>query len=317
MEGITKAKVEVIQNEMGKVVIGQKEAIKHLLMALFAGGHVLLEGVPGIAKTLLAKTLAYVCDLDFKRVQFTPDLMPSDILGTNVFDMNKREFNFIKGPIFTDIFLADEINRTPPKTQSALLEAMQEKQVTIEGNEYKLDDAFFVIATQNPVEYEGTYHLPEAQADRFLMKIKVDYPTSDEEKDIYKVHTNFFDIFKEKLNDLKKVISREDIKKIREEIKNVKLEEQIYEYVSAIITATRQSQRLMLGASPRAGIAIIILSKLNALFNDRDYIIPDDIKYVAYPVLRHRIILKPEAEMEFINEDRVIDEILSEVKVPR
>jgi MoxR-like ATPase len=306
-----------VLNEIKKMVIGQDKVLYEILLGFFSGGHILLEGVPGIAKTLIAKTIAYICDLEFKRIQFTPDLMPSDILGTSVFDIKEKIFTFVKGPVFTDILLADEINRTPPKTQSALLEAMQEKQVSIEGNMYKLPDTFFVIATQNPIEYEGTYPLPEAQIDRFIMKVNINYPQIDDEIDILKKHKDNFDIFESKKAELHSVLSRDDIMSIKKQIRDVKVEESIYKYIYEIIDKTRKSPRVSLGASTRAGICLLLTGKVNALFESRDYIIPDDIKKLALPVLRHRLILKPEAEMESIFTDNVIEEILSEIEVPR
>lgn len=309
--------VKKVFSEFKKIIVGQEHVIKQIMIGLLGGGHILLEGVPGVAKTLMAKTLARICALDFKRIQFTPDLMPSDILGTNVFDMSTKEFAFIKGPVFTDILLADEINRTPPKTQSALLEAMEEKRVSIEGKLYELTEDFFVIATQNPIEYEGTYPLPEAQIDRFMMKILVDYPDENEELNIYKMHNEVYNIFEEKKGEIGNPINREELKKLKNYIRKIKVEENIYEYVKLIIRETRASSRVALGASPRAGIYLIRSAKINAFLDERDYVIPDDIKTMALPILRHRLILDPETEMEEIRQDDVINEILSEIDIPR
>ncbi len=310
-------KANAIINEVKKVIFGQDEVIREIATAFLAGGHVLLEGVPGTAKTLLAKSFSYVSDMKYKRIQFTPDMMPSDILGTNVFDMHDKKFTLLKGPVFTDVLLADEINRTPPKTQSALLEAMQERQVTIEGNRYDLGDNFFVLATQNPVEYEGTYPLPEAQTDRFLMKILIEYPSKEAEIKILKEHSA--DSGKPQLLEqmIKKVIKQQDMQQMRAVVEDVRVEEKIYEYIYQIIEGTRVSPRLTLGASPRAGIFLLKTAKVNALLEDRDYIIPDDVKKMAYPVLRHRLMLKPETEMDMILPDSVIEEVMAEVEVPR
>ncbi len=310
-------KANAIINEVKKVIFGQDEVIREIATAFLAGGHVLLEGVPGTAKTLLAKSFSYVSDMKYKRIQFTPDMMPSDILGTNVFDMHDKKFTLLKGPVFTDVLLADEINRTPPKTQSALLEAMQERQVTIEGNRYDLGDNFFVLATQNPVEYEGTYPLPEAQTDRFLMKILIEYPSKEAEIKILKEHSA--DSGKPQLLEqmIEKVIKQQDMQQMRAVVEDVRVEEKIYEYIYQIIEGTRVSPRLTLGASPRAGIFLLKTAKVNALLEDRDYIIPDDVKKMAYPVLRHRLMLKPETEMDMILPDSVIEEVMAEVEVPR
>ncbi|MCK4643877.1 MoxR family ATPase [bacterium] len=310
-------KANAIINEVKKVIFGQDEVIREIATAFLAGGHVLLEGVPGTAKTLLAKSFSFASDMKYKRIQFTPDMMPSDILGTNVFDMHDKKFTLLKGPVFTDVLLADEINRTPPKTQSALLEAMQERQVTIEGNRYDLGDNFFVLATQNPVEYEGTYPLPEAQTDRFLMKILIEYPSKEAEIKILKEHSA--DSGKPQLLEqmIEKVIKQQDMQQMRAVVEDVRVEEKIYEYIYQIIEGTRISPRLTLGASPRAGIFLLKTAKVNALLEDRDYIIPDDVKKMAYPVLRHRLMLKPETEMDMILPDSVIEEVMAEVEVPR
>ncbi|MCK5599662.1 MoxR family ATPase [bacterium] len=310
-------KANAIINEVKKVIFGQDEVIREIATAFLAGGHVLLEGVPGTAKTLLAKSFSFASDMKYKRIQFTPDMMPSDILGTNVFDMHDKKFTLLKGPVFTDVLLADEINRTPPKTQSALLEAMQERQVTIEGNRYDLGDNFFVLATQNPVEYEGTYPLPEAQTDRFLMKILIEYPSKEAEIKILKEHSA--DSGKPQLLEqmIEKVIKQQDMQQMRAVVEDVRVEEKIYEYIYQIIEGTRVSPRLTLGASPRAGIFLLKTAKVNALLEDRDYIIPDDVKKMAYPVLRHRLMLKPETEMDMILPDSVIEEVMAEVEVPR
>jgi len=306
-----------LQSELGKVIIGQDKMIEQALVAYFAGGHVLLEGVPGLAKTLFAKALAQTLSAQFKRIQFTPDLMPSDILGTNVFNLETRQFNLMKGPIFTGLLLADEVNRTPPKTQSALLEAMEERQVTIDGHPHSLSPHFFVIATQNPLEYEGTFPLPEAQTDRFLMKITVTYPEAAEELEVLKRHHEGFNPIAAPKLDLVQVLKEADIVAIQQAAANIKVDAKMFDYILQLVTTTRRSSRLTLGGSPRASISLLTTSKVLAALRGRDFITPDDVKELAYPVLRHRLILKPEAEIEGYTTDRVIEQVLNEVVVPR
>lgn len=304
-------------NEISKVIVGQQEPLKELIIGFLAGGHMLMEGVPGVAKTLMVRTLASITNADFKRVQFTPDLMPGDLTGINIFNPGERNFELKPGPIFTDILLADEINRTPPKTQSALLEAMQERQVTIDGESYSLGDLFTVVATQNPIEYEGTYPLPEAELDRFMMKILIDYPLPNEEKDIllrFHEHGNFFNL--EQFN-LKPLADEKFINSIREEIRKIRVEDSIADYIVKITIATRNHPFIALGSSPRAGISFMAVAKTSAAINNRNFVVPDDIKQFAHPVLRHRLILKPEAEIEGISPDDLIDEILEQITVPR
>jgi MoxR-like ATPase len=304
-------KVSAIRNEVKKVVVGKDREIKIMLASLIARGHILLEGVPGVAKTTLAKALASAMNLEFKRIQFTPDLLPADIIGTYVYDQRSGEFKFRKGPIFANIVLADEINRASPRTQSAFLEAMQERQVTVEGDRYKLPEPFVVIATMNPIELEGVFPLPEAQIDRFLVKIKVSYPTRDELKEIAKR----IDIIESW--PITPVASAEDVLKASEALKEVYIDDVLIDYIVELVEATRKVPVVRLGASPRAVIALVKLSKAIALINGRDYVIPDDIKEIAKPVLRHRLLLKPEAEVErSIDPDNVIDEILKEIPTP-
>jgi MoxR-like ATPase len=306
-----------IKAEASRVVVGQNEAFEQIVIALFSGGHVLLEGVPGTAKTLMAKTLSRLVRAEFKRVQFTPDLMPSDIIGTSIFNLQSSQFLLRRGPIFTQILLADEINRAPAKTQAALLEAMEEHQVTIEGELNKLPEPFMVLATQNPVEYEGTYPLPEAQLDRFLMKVHVGYPPSDAESEVLRRYNSGFDAHKLDEVGLKPVMDPADIASARGEILKVKVEDGILDYITRLMDATRRTADLLLGGSPRAGIALLLTSKTYAALQGRDYVRPDDIKFLASPVLRHRIILRPEAEVEGLDADKVIGRVLAKVEVPR
>lgn len=309
--------VEAILGEIGKVVIGQNEVIDQVLVALFAEGHVLLEGVPGIAKTLLVRTLAHTISSDFKRIQFTPDLMPSDVSGTNVFDPVHGEFKTRKGPIFTNILLADEINRTPPKTQSALLEAMEERRVTIDGEPHKLPSLFMVLATQNPIDYEGTYPLPEAQMDRFMLKAVVGYPSPDDEHKVLERYNAGFRPLNIEDAGVRQVATESDIAACREEIAKVVVEEPLMRYMEEIVHRTRQDRNLILGASPRASITLLLTSKALAAMRGRTFVTPDDIKWLAPAVLRHRLILRPEAEIEGLTPDRVVANILASVEVPR
>ena len=306
-----------IKAEAAKVIVGQDEAFEQIVIALFSGGHVLLEGVPGTAKTLMAKTLSRLIRAEFKRVQFTPDLMPSDIVGTSVFNMQTSTFALRRGPIFTHILLADEINRAPAKTQSALLEAMEERQVTIEGELNKLPEPFMVLATQNPVEYEGTYPLPEAQLDRFLMKVRVSYPPLPAESEILRRYHAGFDARKLDEAGLAPVLAPADVAEAQRDIQAVKVEDGILDYIARLMDATRKSQDLVLGGSPRAGIALLLTAKTSVALQGRDYVRPDDIKALASPVLRHRIILRPETEVEGLDADKVIARVLARVEVPR
>ena len=306
-----------LKTEASRVIVGQDEAFEHIVIALFSGGHVLLEGVPGTAKTLMAKTLSRLVRAEFKRVQFTPDLMPSDIVGTSVFNLQTSQFSLRRGPVFTNILLADEINRAPAKTQSALLEAMEEHQVTIEGELNKLPEPFMVLATQNPVEYEGTYPLPEAQLDRFLMKVRISYPALQAESEILRRYHQGFDAHKLDAAGLMPVMTPEDIAAVQADIVAIKVEPGILDYIARLMEASRKSPDLILGASPRAGIALLLTAKTYTALQGRDYVRPDDIKYLAAPVLRHRIILRPEAEIEGLDADKVIVRMLARVEVPR
>jgi len=299
-----------VTSEMKKAIIGKEDIVNDILISIFVEGHALLEGVPGIAKTRMANAIAQTLDCDFKRIQFTPDLLPADIIGTMVYDSKLNKFVLKKGPIFTNIILADEINRAPPKTQSALLEAMQERQVTIDGVTYPLPYPFVVLATQNPIEMEGTYPLPEAQVDRFLFKLVLGYPTPEEEKKILELKMT-----EEKK--LKGVLTPEEIKAVNKEIGNVHVDKSILDYITEIVFATRSRQDVQLGASPRASITFMKAAKARALIAKRDYVIPDDVKALAYPVLRHRIILDPEAELTGLTIDDVISDVLGSVKVPK
>lgn len=321
MESIEKSKVrelmEKINGELRKVIVEQDELIEQSLISLISGGHVLLEGVPGLAKTLMVRALSKTLSLDFKRIQFTPDLMPADLTGTKVFNMQTREFELKKGPIFTNFLLADEINRTPPKTQAGLLEAMAENTVSIDGEMQELSKPYMVFATQNPLEYEGTYPLPEALVDRFLMKIIIDYPSLKAEKEVLKRHNEgFTSIDLDKCN-LKIVCTGEDILNCREEVQKVTVEDALMEYIVNIVAETRNNPTIDIGSSPRGGIALLQCAKACAAYNGRDYVIPEDIKNMVYPTLRHRIILKPELELEGVKPEQVLNDILAKIKVPR
>ena len=307
--------VEQIKAELGKVIIGQHEFIELLLTALLADGHVLIEGVPGIAKTLTAKLLAKTLKTGFSRIQFTPDLMPSDILGTSIFNIKTQEFEFHKGPIFSNFVLIDEINRSPAKTQAALFEVMEERQITIDGKTYQLKAPFFVLATQNPIEQEGTYALPEAQLDRFIFKIKVGYPNKNEEIDILKSHHLRQGHKPEE--QIQPVIDEADLLKFRNLVQQVVIDEKLMDYIVDIIQKTRNHSHLFLGASPRASLATLDTAKAYAALQGRDFVIPDDIKTVLPNVMRHRIILNPEQEMEGLDEDAVLKNIIESVEVPR
>lgn len=308
-------KVQAIKTEYAKVIIGQAQIADFIIAAILVGGHVLIEGVPGVAKTLSAKLIAKAMDIDFKRVQFTPDLMPSDLIGTSVYNQKESEFQLKKGPVFTNILLADEINRAPAKTQSALFEVMEEKQVTIDGITHKLDFPYIVIATQNPIEHEGTYRLPEAQIDRFIFKIEVAYPTLDEETSILSLkHQNISHI---NLDDVAKVINADDLINISRQIATLHFEEALMKYITQIVQATRKHKSIYLGASPRASIAMMYGSKAFAAMAGRDFVTPEDIQAIAPPVLRHRIILTSEKEMDGTKPDAIISEILQSIEIPR
>ena len=306
-----------LRREAAKVIIGQTDVFDQMMIALLARGHVLLEGVPGIAKTLAAKTLAHLIRADFKRVQFTPDLMPSDIVGSQVFDTQSGRFYTRRGPVFTSLLLTDEINRAPAKTQSALFEAMAERQVTIEGERHALPDPFMVLATQNPVDFEGTYPLPEAQLDRFLFKTLVGYPSQAEEIEILRRIDGGFDPTDLAGAGLQPVLSPADLIELRREIAAVRVDEGILDYIARLTQATRKSADLLLGSSPRASIGMLVACKTAAAMQGRDFVIPDDIKWLAPAVFRHRVMLKPEAEIEGLTADVVVSRILAKVEVPR
>ncbi len=309
--------VESLRKEASKVLVGQEEPFTLVLIALFTGGHVLLEGVPGTAKTLMAKTLAQLVQAEFKRVQFTPDLMPSDVVGTQVFELNTGQFRLRQGPIFTQIMLGDEINRAPAKTQSAMLEAMEERQVTIEGQRLPLPEPFFVLATQNPVEYEGTYPLPEAQLDRFLFKVQVSYAPQEVEMEVLRRYDHGFDARRLEDSGLQAMITPQTLLECRAAIGQIRVEDGIIKYITDIAQESRKSLDLVLGGSPRASIALLLASKTYAAMQGRDYISPDDVKFLVRPVYRHRIILKPEAEIEGLTADTAMGRILARVEVPR
>lgn len=305
-----------VRGELAKVIVGQKDALDQLLLVLMVGGHALLEGAPGLAKTLAVKTLAHIFDLKFQRVQCTPDLMPADILGANVFNLGTSSFTLHPGPIFTDLLLVDEINRTPPRTQSALLEAMEERQVTIDGTRHVLSQFFSVFATQNPIEFEGTYPLPEAQLDRFLVKVRIGYPEAEQEIQILENFQKGFDP-----RQLESVglgtVRPETLQAVRDEISQVRVEAALFRYIVTLVARTRNYPAVSLGASPRAAVNLMLVAKAVAATENRDFLIPDDVKAAARPVLRHRIILKPEADLEGITADQVVREVLNAVEVPK
>jgi len=309
------AKIAAIKHECKKVLVGQDDVLELIITCILSGGHILLEGVPGVAKTLSAKVLSRTLDADFARIQFTPDLLPSDIIGTSIFRMDKGKFKFEKGPIFANIVLIDEINRAPAKTQSALFEVMEEKQISYDGNTYAMDYPFVVIATQNPVEQEGTYRLPEAQLDRFLMKINLGYPSAQGEVAILRRFKDEVD--KPDLNAVGKVVDPATLRELQSVIKEIYVEDQMYSYIANLVRETRQHPKIYLGGSPRASLAILKTAKVTAAMMGRDFIIPDDIQYVAPHVLHHRIILTPDAEMEGRGAEAILKEIIAGLDVPR
>jgi MoxR-like ATPase len=309
--------IEKIIDSYEKHIFGQRQNIKLLLTAILAGGHVLLEGVPGTGKTKMIRTLATLIGGDFKRVQFTPDLLPSDITGSAIFNLKEGQFETLKGPIFTNILLADEINRTPAKTQAALLEAMEEKQVTIHGETYQLPQPFFVAATQNPVEFEGTYPLPEAQQDRFLFKILIDYPSLEAEKDVLKQATTGGRNAASAASEGQTTLTLAQFNELRAGVAAVKVDDGIIDYIAQMVRKTRDSDMVRLGASPRAGMAIVEASKAWAFLHDRDYVTPDDVKVVVKPALRHRIMPSPHIELEGGTSDQIIQDVVAQTPVPR
>ncbi|HLX92802.1 MAG TPA: MoxR family ATPase [Puia sp.] len=307
--------VEQLKAELGKIIVGQDQMIELLLAAILADGHILIEGVPGIAKTLTAKMLSRTISVNFSRIQFTPDLMPSDVIGTSIFNPAQNSFQFKQGPVFSNIVLIDEINRAPAKTQAALFEVMEEKQITVDGQTYQLSGPFMVVATQNPIEQEGTYRLPEGQLDRFLFKINVGYPSLAEEVKIVTNHHSMS--LPGMISQLKPVLSAEKIDMLRLKVRNLHVEEKLIQFITATVAITRNHKSIYLGASPRASIGILNASKALAAMKGRDFVIPDDIIFVVPSVLRHRIELSPEREMEGITPDQVIQEILQSVEIPR
>ncbi|QNM86391.1 MoxR family ATPase [Polaribacter pectinis] len=304
-----------IKQQLQKVIVGQKDMMDLLIVSLLANGHVLIEGVPGVAKTITAKLLSRTIDVDFSRIQFTPDLMPSDILGTSVYNLQTSEFEFKKGPIFSNMILIDEINRAPAKTQAAMFEVMEEKQVTIDGNTYKMEEPFVVLATQNPIEQEGTYRLPEAQLDRFLFKINIDYPNAEEELEIIMREQALEDTTK--IGKIEQVIKGSKIIEFRSLIKKISIEQNLLKYIANIVVNTRSNSFLYLGASPRASIAILSASKAFAAIEGRDFVTPEDIKRATIPVLQHRVIVTPEREMEGLTSKQIIEQIIEAVEIPR
>ncbi|BCB85033.1 hypothetical protein Psuf_023460 [Phytohabitans suffuscus] len=312
-----RAALQRLRAEVAKAVVGQDAVVTGLVIALLCRGHVLLEGVPGVAKTLLVRTIAAALDLDAKRLQFTPDLMPGDVTGSPVYDPRSAAFEFRTGPVFTNLLLADEINRTPPKTQSALLEVMEERQVSVDGMPRPLPEPFIVAATQNPIEYEGTYPLPEAQLDRFLLKLTVPLPARDEEIGVLRAHHAGFDPRDLKAAGVQRVASAADLAAGRASVQRVGVAEQVLAYIVDLCRATRTSPSLELGASPRGGTALLVTAKAWAWLAGRDYVTPDDIKAVARATLRHRVRLRPEAELEGVTADAVLDSVLATVPTPR
>ena len=310
-----KSSVEAISKELAKVIVGQADFVKLLIVGLLTDGHVLIEGVPGIAKTITSKLFAKSIDTEFNRIQFTPDLMPSDVLGTSILKADQSDFEFKKGPIFSNIVLIDEINRAPAKTQAALFEVMEEQQITMDGKEYKMSPPFMVIATQNPIEQEGTYALPEAQLDRFLFKLKIDYPNLEEEVEIMKLQHHRKSGLA--LDQIQTVMNVETLLKFRDQIHDIVVEDKIFDYIAEIVMQTRKHPHLLLGGSPRASLSILKVAKAFAAIQGRDFVTPEDVKSSLKPVLNHRIILSPEKEMEGTTPEQVIDLIQKSVEIPR
>lgn len=307
-----------VHQEVQRVIVGQEALIDQFLVALFSNGHILLEGVPGVAKTLLSKTLAQVIGADFRRIQFTPDLMPSDIVGTKVFDFSDSKFKTTKGPIFSNIVLVDEVNRAPAKTQAAMLEVMEERQVTIEGETYKMEDPFMIIATQNPIEFEGTYNLPEAQLDRFLLKVVVGYPEDEQELVVLRrIHEGLLGSLQTTPTRLNVILTKERVAALREHVRQVTVDEGILKYINTIVRSTRHHPQLLLGSSPRGAISLLQTSKAQAALQGRSFVNPDDIKSLAMPVLRHRVAISPEAEIDGFTADQIIQAIVNGIEVPR
>jgi MoxR-like ATPase len=312
---IIRKAVDDVKDELAKVIVGQEELLDLLIVSILCDGHVLLEGVPGIAKTMTAKLLAKTIRADFSRMQFTPDLMPSDVVGTMVYNMQTSQFTFNAGPVFSNIVLIDEINRAPAKTQAALFEVMEERQVTVDGKTYQMSYPFFVVATQNPIEQEGTYKLPEAQLDRFLFKINIQYPTLDNEKAILRRFKSDFQ--QKKTDEVQSVLREDELKMCRALVEQIHIKDELLDYIAAIVHSTRNNGDLYLGASPRASLAIMKASKAVAAMNGRDFVIPEDIQFVAYHVLNHRVILTPEREMEGYASRDIINDIVKKIEVPR
>lgn len=313
----SRERLAALRTEIGKAVVGQDSAVTGLVIGLLAEGHVLLEGVPGVAKTLLVRSLAAALDVEMKRVQFTPDLMPGDVTGSMIYDTGASNFKFRRGPIFTNVLLADEINRTPPKTQAALLESMEERQVSIDGTSYQLPDPFMVVATQNPVEYEGTYPLPEAQLDRFLLKLVLPLPQRGDEVEVLRRHSHQFNPRDLHAAGLRPVAGPDDLAQARAEVGEVEIDETVLGYIVDVVRATRTSPSLRLGVSPRGATALMSAARAWAWLSGRSFVTPDDVKALALPVLRHRISLRPEAQMEGIDAQQVINSVLANVAVPR
>lgn len=307
--------VHTLKTEIGKVIVGQEQMVELLLAAVLADGHVLIEGVPGVAKTLTAKLLSKCISVGFSRIQFTPDLMPSDVIGTTIFNPKDSTFQFNKGPIFSNIVLIDEINRAPAKTQAALFEVMEERQITVDGHSYQLSTPFMVVATQNPIEQEGTYHLPEAQLDRFLFKINVSYPTAEQEFRVVMQHHQ--QNLGEMINQVSAALSATQVQELRKQVRTIHVEEKLISYITTIVANTRNHKSIYLGASPRASIGILNGAKALASMRGRDFVTPDDIIYVIPAVLRHRIVLTPDKEMEGASTDDVIQQIITSIEVPR
>lgn len=308
-------KIERLRSEIARVIVGQNKAVDLVLTCMLANGHVLIEGVPGVAKTLLAKLMARLIDARFSRVQFTPDLMPSDVLGTNIFNVKTQKFEFHEGPVFSDVVLVDEINRAPAKTQAALFEVMEERQVSIDGQTHRMGELYTILATQNPVEQEGTYRLPEAQLDRFLMKITMGYPSVDEEIEILKRHEQHADLLK--LDDIQPVLTKAELLQLRNYMVKVVVDESLLRYIAQIVHQTRSTRAIYLGASPRASVGMLQASKAFALLQGRDFVTPDDIKMVTPSILQHRLVLTAEAEMEGYTAYKVAEKLIDKIEVPK